>query len=127
MTKLNVLGLLSSNPRDIPSGAELDLAAVLDRGSPLRTVINDDEIWGAGSIANRIIASAGSGRTLRQALASADPEVAASQLVDPQGRRLLADGDLPGFLHRRSKVAEETIRRHVERMAEWGARDGSRS
>lgn len=124
MTKLNVLGLLSVGPRDLVTGEPVDLVGLLRDGSPLRTVVNDAAVPGTATIANRVVTHLGSGRTLRHALVDADPDVAATHVVDAEGRRLLDDGDLEGFLARRGEMTAETIRLHLNRMAEWGARDG---
>jgi hypothetical protein len=87
-------------------------------------IVNDDHVPYADTIANRVIASAGSGRNIPQALMAVAPDVAESHLVDADGRRLLGANDYEGFLLHRSRVADSVIRRHVRRMAEWGARDG---
>ena len=54
----------------------------------------------------------------------AAPDVASTHLVDELGRQLLVGGDLGAFLARRGRAVESTIKHHVDRMAEWGARDG---
>ncbi|HET8657852.1 MAG TPA: DUF262 domain-containing protein [Micromonosporaceae bacterium] len=124
MTKISTLGLLSVDPVDLMTGHTVDIARLMASGSPLRTVINDGQTASARTIANRVIGSTGSGQLLRQRLAQATPEAAASHLVDAEGQELLLSGDLEAFLIRRGVTCEKTIRMHVERMAEWGARDG---
>lgn len=120
-TKINVLGLLSAEPQDLMVGGPIDVIALLDRGSPLRTIVNG---LGVQTIANKVVAGVGSGATIQQALCSVEAAVADSHLVDARSQRLLAEGDIDGFLARRAVTAGKVIRRHVERMAEWGARDG---
>lgn len=124
MTKINVLGLLSAEPRDLVTGEPVDLAGLLREGSPLRTVVNEESVPLAGTIANRVVTHLGSGRTLRRALSESVPEVAGSHLVDEEGRRLLGDGDVAAFLARRGRAVEGAVKVHLDRMAEWGARDG---
>lgn len=71
-----------------------------------------------------VVTHLGSGRTLRRALAEAPTEVAESHLVDGDGRRMLAGGNLDAFLVHRSRAVTATVKQHLDRMAEWGARDG---
>ena len=124
MTKISTLGLLSTDPVDLMTGDIVDVTRLMAGGSPLRIIINDEQAAGAKTIANRVVGSAGSGQLLRQRLAQAAPEVAAGHLVDAEGQELLRSGDLEAFLARRSVICQKTIKMHVERMAEWGARDG---
>lgn len=124
MTKLNVLGLLSAEPRDPTTGQPIDVTRLLDNGSPLRTIVDNVKLPLANTIANRVVMAAGSGRSVQQLLVSADPEVAESHLVDPSAQRLLAAGQLDVFLSRRADASVATIQTHVTHMAEWGARDG---
>ncbi|HET8684103.1 MAG TPA: DUF262 domain-containing protein [Micromonosporaceae bacterium] len=124
MTKISTLGLLSTDPVDLITGHTVDVARLMNSGSPLQKITNDEQTPGAKTIANRVIGSTGSGQLLRQRLARATPEVAASHLVDAEGQELLRSGDLESFLARRGVICEKIIKMHVERMAEWGARDG---
>jgi hypothetical protein len=124
MTKISTLGLLSRDPVDLLAGQTVDIPRLMASGSPLRSLINDEQITGAKTIANRIIGGAGSGQLLCQRLAQASPEAAASHLVDDRGQELLLSGDFEGFLSQRSVICSHVIRTHVARMAEWGARDG---
>ena len=124
MTKINLLGMLSVEPRDLLTGERIDLAGLLQEGSPLRNVVNDDTIDLASTLANRVVTHLGSGRTLRRALVDADPQVAETHLVDEHGQRLLAEEKVEAFLDRRARAVAATIKSHVDRMAEWGARDG---
>ena len=123
MTKINVLGLLAANPLDLRTGEPIDIARLLADGSPLRPIIKDSRTILADSIANRTITGIGSGQTVQQLLAQASPDVAASHLVDALGQQLLTQ-DADEFLARRAGAATILIRSHIDRMAEWGARDG---
>jgi Protein of unknown function DUF262 len=124
MTKINVLGLLSAEPRDLLTGEPIDLAGLLRDGSPLRMLVNDNSVPLTATLANRVVTHLGSGRKLRHALVEASPAVAASHLVDVDGQRLLAGGDLDAFLLHRADAVERTVKEHLDRMSEWGARDG---
>ena len=122
MAKLNTLGLLSVEPRDPFRGEILDVSRLLDQGSPLRPLLAVSGHAG-GTIANRFILPPGE-RPSPQLLASAEPAVAASHLIDEQAQERLAREDWPAFLELRGRSCERTITEHVNRMAEWGARDG---
>jgi hypothetical protein len=124
MTKINTLGLLSADPRDPVDGAPIDITRLLDLGSPLRSIVTDDGVPNAATIANRVVAAAGSPPSLAQTLAWAEPEIAASHLIDPATQLLLATGQLAEFLAKRARACTVAIRMHVDQMAEWGARDG---
>ncbi|WFE39085.1 DUF262 domain-containing protein [Micromonospora sp. WMMD998] len=122
MTKLNTLGLLSAEPRDPASGEILDVTRLLDHGSPLRPLLSDDGPAGQ-TIANRLVLPPGE-RLTADLMATVSPTVAASHLIDEAAQERLARADGDGFLHLRGGVCERTITGHVNRMAEWGARDG---
>jgi hypothetical protein len=123
MTKINVLGLLAANPLDLRNGEPVDIVRLLEDGSPLRPIVKDSRTNLADSIANRTMTGIGAGQTVQQLLAQAAPDVAASHLVDNLGQRLLIQ-DADEFLARRSGAATTLIKSHIDRMAEWGARDG---
>ena len=61
---------------------------------------------------------------LRNALATADPDVAQSHLIDETSQRYLREGRYEEFFQRRGEAVARAIEAHVRRMAEWGARDG---
>jgi hypothetical protein len=124
MAKLNVLGLLSVEPRDPISGEAIDVTRLLDQGSPLRPIVASDHLVQSGTIANRVVLASRDGRPIHQALVSASAEVAASHLIDEQSRQRLANGEWESFLELRTEACRSTITGHINRMAEWGARDG---
>ena len=124
MTKINVLGLLSAEPRDPRTGQPVDVVRLLEGGSPLRSIVDDEHVRLSHSLANRAVTDIRSGRTLQHALAAAAPEVATSHLVDAEARVLLATAQLEKFLVRRELIVGAVVKRHIDRMAEWGARDG---
>ncbi len=124
MAKINALGLLAAEPLDLITEQPIDITLLMASGSPLRPIINEKQVAGTDTIANRVVGSAGSGRVLREKLVRARPHVALSHLVDAEGQQLLLSGDLNAFLARRSQISAKMIETHVERMAEWGARDG---
>jgi hypothetical protein len=123
-TKINVLGLLSVEPRDFNTGQQIDVRPLLENGNPLRVIITDHPELRLGTMANRVIYSSKSGRSLRHALISAPPGVTASHLIEGDIYGSLLRGDYQQFLAQRSRLVSATIGIHVERMSEWGARDG---
>lgn len=124
MAKINVLGLLSAEPRDLLTGQRLEIRVLLEAGSPLRAIVTDHSAPMTRTMANRIVCSMRPGRSLQRALISAPPDVAASHLIGSDTHDFLLNGDYQQFLARRSEVVISVIGAHVERMSEWGARDG---
>ncbi|WP_433614242.1 GmrSD restriction endonuclease domain-containing protein [Dactylosporangium sp. CA-139114] len=123
MAKINILCLWSAEPREPGTGAPVDLGHLLDDGGALRPIFNDSELVLAGTMANRVIAPPGPASKLWRDLADASPEVAASHLLDEKTQTLLAPATRAAFLaHRAARLTAE-FERHVDRMAEWGARD----
>ncbi|MEV6929723.1 hypothetical protein AB0M46_35255 [Dactylosporangium sp. NPDC051485] len=124
MAKINALCLLSAEPRDPATGTPVDIARLLDEGSPLRPIFDNSDLALVGTFANRVIAAPGPASTLRTELAKASPEVAESHLLDAKAQSLLAKPSPAAFLERRADTLTAAFERHVDRMAEWGARDG---
>ncbi|MBO4206733.1 DUF262 domain-containing protein [Micromonospora echinofusca] len=124
MAKLNVLGLLSVAPRDLDSGAPVDIRQLLEQGSPLHTILSGKQDGPTDTIANRVVVPAAPSRQIRQQLATVSADIAASHLIDAEAQRLLAAGATDAFLERRTAAVAVAIRRQVSQMAEWGARDG---
>lgn len=123
--KINLLGLLARGPLDLTSAQPLDPASAFDGGNPVRDIISDRSTPLARTFANRVVTGPAPGRRpVRSALAEAPAEVARSHLVDREGQRLLASGDVDGFLHWRAMAVASAVAAHVDAMAEWGARDG---
>jgi hypothetical protein len=120
--RVNILGLLSAEPLAPGSGEPVNLARLLDFGSPLRFVVPAGAHPLSRSLANAVVWDDVDPPDHR--LATVAPEVAASHLIDAEGQRLLAAGDDGRFLEHRAGLVERAIREHVDRMAEWGARDG---
>ncbi|SCE77787.1 Protein of unknown function DUF262 [Micromonospora haikouensis] len=123
MAKINTLGLLSLEPRDPASGDLLDTTRLLENGSPLRPFLAAGGSALTDTLANRLVLPAGE-RTSPAQLASAPAHVAASQLIDERGQQLLADQHWEAFLSHRATACTTAIAAHVDRMSEWGARDG---
>jgi hypothetical protein len=124
MAKINVLGLLSAGPRDLETGRSVEIRALLEGGSPLRAIIADHADLLTKTMANRVVSSTRSAKPLYHAIVSASPEVLASNLIGMDAQSSLISGDHAQFLIQRSELVGGAIREHVERMAEWGARDG---
>ncbi|SCL31612.1 GmrSD restriction endonuclease domain-containing protein [Micromonospora inyonensis] len=123
MTKINALGLLSAEPRDPTTGELLDVARMLDHGSPLRPLLSQQGLPLSDTIGNRLVLPPGE-RTQPRELASASTSVATSHLIDEEGQGLLLRGKWSDFVHHRSAACSRAIATHVDQMAEWGARDG---
>ncbi|SCF39450.1 DUF262 domain-containing protein [Micromonospora mirobrigensis] len=124
MAKLNTLGLLSAEPRDVTSGNLIDIGRILEQGSPLRPLLREDGSTGVDStIANRFVLPPGE-RISPAVLAAASAEVAASHLLSEAAQEELGGGNVPTFLLLRAEDCSRVITDHVNRMAEWGARDG---
>ena len=87
------------------------------------TIVNDRADPRDTSMANRIICAPGKSQQLRDALVAASRDIADSHLIDEPSQRLL-HGEDAAFLIGRSVTVKAAIQRHVDRMAEWGARDG---
>jgi Protein of unknown function DUF262 len=124
MTKINVLGLFSANPLDPETGSPVNIAQLLEHGSPLIPIVYNDSGTLAGTIANRAITLAAQGRSLRTRLTSTTGDVAMSHLITPKAQQALARGAVDEFLAERAQLTAATIRGHVNEMAEWGARNG---
>jgi hypothetical protein len=124
MTKINVLGMLAAGPVDLRTGQPIDLIRLLDGGSPLRVIVPDRTGAMFGTLANRAVTDAALGRALVMALMSVPADAAASHLVDETGQELLRAGRYEDFLARRGTALTALIKTHIDRMAEWGARDG---
>jgi hypothetical protein len=126
MTRINVLGFLSAVPRDLNTREPLDIRSIFTttaRG-PLHPIIISGAIPHSRTLANRVISPPISAKFLVQKLAYAPSDVAESHLMDRETQTLLFEGRYDEFLVKRSRIAETVIRTHVDRMAEWGARDG---
>lgn len=124
MSRINILGLLSADPMDPRTGQAVDIRVLLSEGSPLRTIISERADARDKSLSSRIICSPGTSQVLRNALAAGSREIAESHLIDELSQHLLASGDDRAFLIGRTATLRTAIQRHVNQMAEWGARDG---
>jgi len=124
MAKINVLGMLACEPRELATGTPLYITRLLESGSPLVPIFPDGVVPENLTLAGRFLTSAKAGRELRLSLAVASPDIAASHLVDPEAQQMLRDDDVDGFLVRRARTVATAIASHVDQMAEWGARDG---
>jgi hypothetical protein len=122
-TKINVLCMLATEPRELPSGSPLDIGRLLDSDSrsPLVPIFDDGEIAGNAKLANRLVGK--HSQKTRQLLESAVADVQESHLVDAAAHRALSSGDVDEFISRRTDALAVLIERHIDQMAEWGARD----
>jgi len=128
--KVNILGLLSRNPRRLSKdtshvGEPIDAAGLLEAGNPLVPIIDDTSPLGRG-MANRLVQSSGEADGLEQVLLGQrlDARLLASHCLDTKSIAFLAS-DLPeAFLERRAAAVEAAIYDHVQSHALFGFRDG---
>lgn len=122
-TKINVLCMLAAEPRELPAGSPLDIGRLLDSDSrsPLVPIVDDSKVAGNAKLANRLIAR--HSQKTRQLLEIATTDVQESHLIDAATHSALRNGDIDEFISRRTKALEALIERHIDQMAEWGARD----
>ncbi|GAA1717823.1 DUF262 domain-containing protein [Fodinicola feengrottensis] len=122
ITKINVLGMLASDPHDLLTGASIDIPEALRSGSPLVAVLADTEVPDGLKLANRIVTERKYPDAQRR-LTLAPAEVRESHLVDAVALGLLKSGSIEEFTAYRGEALSRAIRWHVSQMAEWGARD----
>lgn len=128
--KVNVLGLLSQEPRFFPqepgdSFHPIDATQLLEAGGLLSPIVNTANPLGKG-IANRAIYPPDKAGDLSIALNNADIDevVLLSHCIDQEAARLLRHGRSEEFLERRAKIATRVITDHVQNRALFGFRDG---
>jgi hypothetical protein len=126
--RLNILGMLSREPRLLPSHSDhapvrIDFAKLLDVGQILVPITPMNNGLGRG-IANRIIYPSVPGRDFLRLLASADIATFSSHCIDPESIDLLLAGNFNKFLERRAEVLSEIITDYVQQHALFGFRDG---
>jgi hypothetical protein len=122
--KINLLGLLAAGPRDLLTGAELDIAALFDTGNPVHEIVPQTADPRSRTFANRIVTGHRAGRSTKALLVEAPREVAETHLVDVAAQDALRRGDVADFLRHRQPRVQAAVERHLDTMAEWGARDG---
>jgi hypothetical protein len=91
-------------------------------GSPLIPIYPETAVPANARLANRVLSREVKG--LEIMLGVVDPAVAASHLVDSEAQKLLRTNLTDTFLARRAAAVDAAITEHVQRMTEWGARDG---
>jgi hypothetical protein len=123
LTKINILGLLSAAPRDFLTGQPIDASALFERSAPLTAIINSRQIPYSRTIANRIVTPSPPHRPISDALIDAEGEVSESHLITADTLQYLRDGNYQEFLALRADTVRDAVNSHVDRMAEWGARD----
>ncbi|SHN44162.1 GmrSD restriction endonuclease domain-containing protein [Cryptosporangium aurantiacum] len=124
--KLILLGFLAQEPRDLRTGAILEPTQLLDAGpkNPWRQVVTQSSSPLSKSAANRIVHGALGGTNVAAALTKVDQGIADSHLLDEAAVELLHQGRTDEFFEHRQLLVEAAINNHIDRMAEWGARDG---
>ncbi|MGP3928975.1 DUF262 domain-containing protein [Nonomuraea sp. KM88] len=125
--KVNVLGLLSLNPRDLAPGhlgEPIDAAQLLESGGPLVPILDDRSVLGGG-LANRLIQPLRGGDVAELLLGQGlDERVLASHCLDEDAIALLRDGHHDAFLTKRAAEVGKVIYHHVQSRALFGFPDG---
>lgn len=128
--KVNVLGLLSRQPRLLPredndSAGVIDAAQLLEEGKILHPLVEVSIPWGTG-IPNRVIYPSERVGDLTVALMNADigDGVLVSHCIDREALNLLRHGRSADFLARRATIVAGVITDHVQSRALFGFRDG---
>ena len=128
--KVNVLGLLSRQPRyfsseEGESAGVIDPARLLEEGRVLHPIVDLDGPLGAG-MANRIVYPADRAGDLNLVLLNADIDesVLVSHCIDREALDLLRRGRPAAFAERREAIVMEVITDHVQSRALFGFRDG---
>ena len=126
--KLNVLALLDQRPavlipaETVRVGSVVDVVGLLQEGeNPLARIFPT----GSESLADRLVHPAPDQRDgLLTGIPESPPELWESQCLDEECVRLLARGDLDGFVKHREAILTDVIARNVQRHALFGFRDG---
>ncbi len=126
--KLNILGLLSRNPRILSPGevAEpIDPVRLLETGTPLAPILEESTGLGAG-IANRMAHPVDESTDLYSLLLQFefDERVLTSHCIDEKAMSLLLTHQGSQFLERRAAITTQVITDHVQSHALFGFRDG---
>ncbi len=128
-SRIALLALVHLDPRDLRHGQRIDVAGILeeeDKGAFVK-ILKQSGLELSRSPANRIIQAKGTPtRSLlekRIAKHGSQDSILASHAIDPQAARLLAVGDLNGFLASRSEALTAEVRNFGERMAAWNHSD----
>ncbi|MEV5408226.1 DUF262 domain-containing protein [Thermopolyspora sp. NPDC052614] len=126
--KLNILGLLSRNPRLLSPNqiAEpIDPVRLLEAGTPLAPILDEYSGLGGG-IANRMVHPLGESTALYLILIQFeyDERVLSSHCIDEKAMSLLLTSQWSQFLERRAAITTQVIADHVQSHALFGFRDG---
>lgn len=127
-SRIALLGLSSLGPRDLQSGARMDVAALVeayDVAAFRRILPTEDEL--GRTPANRILLP-GSGAARKDLLqhareAETADEVLQSHAISPLGLAALEAGDAAGFLKYRKTEIEAAVNRMGDRLAAWARSD----
>jgi len=120
-TKVQACALIARNPRDLRSGALIDIASITGEDlSPAVRVVDDR---GKVDLAGRIFHSSLPRRELVRLLADADESTLASHLVTASALEALGRSDDDAFLAIRHDEIVTWLHSFTDQMAEWGADD----
>ncbi|MDO9016380.1 MAG: DUF262 domain-containing protein [Deltaproteobacteria bacterium] len=120
-TKVQACALMARRPRDLRSGAAIDIAAIAsDELSPMVRVVDDR---GRVDLAGRIFHVALPRKELVACLLETDDATLSSHLVTADALKAFGRGDDEGFLTLRREAIVAWLHSFTDRMAEWGADD----
>jgi hypothetical protein len=119
-TRVQICALAARVPRDLTTGAAVDLAQVAMQDGPPTVRLVDDA---APSLAGHMLHPRLPRSELVRLLARADAATLDSHFVDAAALVALTGGDEATFVERRGRAVTGWLRTFVARMAEWGADD----
>jgi hypothetical protein len=128
-SRITLLTLAHLGPRNLATGEIIDVAGLIEEQGKdvFLKVLKQSGLEQSRSAANRVIHPRGApvNRLLLRRISDhgADDPVLMSHAVDTQAAKLLAAGDLEGFLVRRSEIMTSEVRFFAERMAAWDHND----
>lgn len=127
-SRIAMLALVHLGPKDLESGARLDVATLLEEQdkAAFGKIIEGSSMLGTRGPANRMIQAKGVPiyKLLSERISAAleDP-VLTSHAIDAEAAKRLKEDDPEGFLVRRSEILTHEVRRFAESVAEWDHTD----
>jgi hypothetical protein len=123
-TRIEVLALLSLEPRHLVSGAQLNAAALIakEKSAALRQLAvapASKSIRPGSALSNRLLHPAMGKGELLHSLREAAPGIAATHAVSVEALQRLREGDVDGFLTARSRTLVEHFARFMASRTRW--------
>lgn len=129
-TKVNILGMMSRNPRLFPSdssrpGERVDALQLVEIGNVLQSIL-ENYTGPMPAVANRVIYPRSQRHHLLTILTEEqiEADILESHCIDSRSIKLLQRGRIDSFFEHRAPVVSEVIRKHVQSHALFGFRDG---